>query len=112
MLLTLLLSCIGSEAPQPEGDSPEISVQAAAAGPSPNLVVILIDTLREDALLRAETPHIDALRSSGSSSKHAWSAGTWTVPSIMSLFTGKSVREHGWDEPSARLGHYPSWASI
>jgi hypothetical protein len=25
----------------------------------------------------------------------------------MSLFTGKSVREHGWDEPSARLGHYP-----
>ncbi|MEC7242529.1 MAG: sulfatase-like hydrolase/transferase, partial [Myxococcota bacterium] len=107
MLLPLLLACIGSESPHAMEGSPEVLVQPPAAGQTPSLVVILIDTLREDALLEARTPHIDALRASGSASKHAWSSGTWTVPSIMSLFTGKSVREHGWDEPSARLGHYP-----
>ena len=107
MFLPLLLACLGSEVPSSTETPAEEVTQSTSATPSPNLLVILIDTLREDALLRAETPHIDALRSSGSSATHAWSAGTWTVPSIMSLFTGKSVREHGWDEPSARMGHYP-----
>lgn len=107
MLLPLLMACLSSEAPPPSETPSEQAENTLAQGTAPNVVVILIDTLREDALLRAETPHIDALRTSGSSSQHAWSAGTWTVPSIMSLFTGKSVREHGWDEPSARIGHYP-----
>ena len=107
MLLVLLTACLGSEAPSPADAPYEAPTSPESSSQPPNLVVILIDTLREDALLRAETPNIDALRNSGTSADHAWSAGTWTVPSIMSLFTGKSVRGHGWDEPSARLGHYP-----
>lgn len=107
MLLVLLTACLGSEAPSPADAPSEAPTSPESSSQPPNLVVILIDTLREDALLRAETPNIDALRNSGTSADHAWSAGTWTVPSIMSLFTGKSVRGHGWDEPSARLGHYP-----
>jgi arylsulfatase A-like enzyme len=77
-----------------------------------NLLVILIDTLRADALAAADTPNLDALAERGAKASHAWSAGTWTVPSIHSLFTGMSVREHGWDEPSARMGHYPLLAEL
>lgn len=102
MLLLLLSAC---------GSAPEIQAEPALAAPT-DLLVILVDTLRADALAKAHTPVIDALITQGSNAEHAWSSGTWTVPSIFSLFTGLSVREHGWDEPSARIGHYPQLAKI
>jgi arylsulfatase A-like enzyme len=100
MFLLLLSAC---------GTAPEIQVDPARQA-APDLLVILIDTLRADALAKAHTPVIDALIAQGSSAEHAWSSGTWTCPSVFSLFTGLSVREHGWDEPSARIGHYPQLA--
>jgi len=65
--------------------------------PPQNAVVILVDTLRADALDRAETPVLDALGARGDRVERAWSSGTWTAPSLVSLFTGMHVREHGWD---------------
>jgi arylsulfatase A-like enzyme len=102
MFLFLLNAC---------GSPPAIQTNSEVE-PQANLLVILIDTLRADALAKAQTPVIDALTAQGSSAKHAWSSGTWTVPSVFSLLTGLSVREHGWDEPSARIGHYPQLAAL
>jgi hypothetical protein len=62
-------------------------------------VVIVIDTLRADSLRESFTPRIDALAGRGSTAELAWSSSTWTAPSVMSLFTGMPLREHGWDFP-------------
>jgi membrane-anchored protein YejM (alkaline phosphatase superfamily) len=109
MLLFALLACGGT----PTDDevsaafSSEIGIQAPRESNQSHLLLILIDTLRADSLEKASTPNIDLLSDSGTSAQHAWSAGTWTMPSMLSLFTGMSVRRHGWDEPSGRIGHYP-----
>ncbi len=70
-------------------------------------MVIVIDTLRADALLEADTPAIDGLAGLGQRAEHAWSAGTWTVPGVAGLLTGSTVRGHGWDLGTGRLGKYP-----
>jgi len=69
----------------------------AAESPPRNAVVIVVDTLRADALAHAETPALDGLEQRGDRVGRAWSSGTWTAPSLVSLFTGMHVREHGWD---------------
>ncbi len=124
MLATLLLACgAGVETPEiPEEtlspvsteteESPTQPIQEALVDfssiPAPrHALVILIDTLRSDALAEASTPTIDALRQGGVSPALHWSAGTWTVPSVVSLFLGMPIRQHGWDEPSGHLGRYP-----
>ena len=67
-------------------------------GAKRHAVVIVVDTLRADALEKAETPVIDRIAPDWN--KHrSWSASTWTAPSVISLFTGMSLREHGWDFP-------------
>jgi arylsulfatase A-like enzyme len=102
MLAVLLWACTSTEPPaEPPSPPPPPRV------PPRNAVVIVIDTLRADALVAAHTPRLDALAASGFQSPQAWSAGTWTVPSVISLFTGMSVRQHGFDLPSARIGKYP-----
>jgi hypothetical protein len=42
----------------------------------------------------------------------AWSGGTWTVPSVISLFTGAPVRQHGWDGPTGQQGRYPKLPAL
>lgn len=102
MFFLLLTACFSSS-PQGQQDP----VWATDTDSSDHLLVILIDTLRADALKEAHTPHLDSLTKRGHAVSHAWSAGTWTVPSIQSIFTGMPIRQHGWDEPSARIGDYP-----
>lgn len=75
--------------------------------PKEHAIVVVIDTLRADVVARVDTPTFDRLANEGSAAERAWSAGTWTVPSVFSLLTGMSVREHGWDLPAARIGKYP-----
>ncbi len=99
MLAVLLWACASTEPPAEPPPSPRV--------PPRNAVVIVIDTLRADALAVADTPRLDALAASGWTSPHSWSAGTWTVPSVIALFTGMPVRQHGFDLPSARIGKYP-----
>lgn len=78
------------------------------AEPFDHVVVIVIDTLREDRALAADTPVLDGLATQGVRAERAWSAGTWTVPSVISLFSGAPIREHGWDLPTGRIGKYPA----
>ena len=59
----------------------------------PNVVVIVLDTLRGDRLScagykRPTTPHIDALAAQGALYTHAYSTCFWTLPAHASLFTG------------------------
>jgi len=70
-----------------------------APGAMRNVVVIVVDTLRDDAVQRADTPTIDGLVARGAQRSWAWAASTWTAPSVASIMTGMSVRAHGWDFP-------------
>ncbi len=105
MWTLLLLACNWSEPVQEAGEPPAAQDLAFSAAAQPRHVLfLLIDTLRADALQDANTPAIDALAARGATAKRAWSAGTWTVPSVVSIFTGSSLREHGWDSQAARMG--------
>ncbi len=70
-----------------------------ATEPPRHVLLLVIDTLRADALEHADTPVFDQLTAAGSAAEVAWSAGTWTAPSMASMFTGMPVRTHGWDFP-------------
>lgn len=69
----------------------------------PNVVVILIDTLRPDHLPawgypHATAPYLSELASRGVVLERAHSASTWTAPATASLFTGLYPHQHGITE--------------
>ncbi|MFZ5476401.1 MAG: sulfatase-like hydrolase/transferase [Myxococcota bacterium] len=72
-----------------------------------HVLLVVVDTLRADVVAEAHVPCIDGLAASGTRAGRAWSAGTWTVPSVVSILTGMPVRQHGWDLPAGWLGEYP-----
>ena len=101
-MLFVVLACLGSAL------EPELpSEPAPRTQPAKNLILIVLDTTREDMLLQAATPTIDALAARGERVERAWSGGTWTVPGVSSMMLGMPVRAHGWDLGSGRLGRYP-----
>jgi arylsulfatase A-like enzyme len=66
----------------------------------PSIVLIVIDTLRADAVssygaVENTTPVIDGLAAEGVRYEHAYAPSSWTLPSHVSLFTGLRVDEHG-----------------
>lgn len=65
----------------------------------PNVVVIVVDTLRADHVSvygyrRKTTPRLDQLAQRGVLFENAFSASSWTMPSHASLVTGRHVFEH------------------
>jgi arylsulfatase A-like enzyme len=83
-----------------------ISILAAWTAPEiaslktdlPDVILISIDTLRADALgcygcNRNTSPAIDAFAGEGILFKNAFSQSTWTLPSHMSLLTGRFPNE-------------------
>ena len=89
LLLPPLASC-GGEASGPAGGQLE---------DKPDVVVFLIDTLRADRTgpggrEGALTPVLDQLGEEGVVFEQAHAAGPWTLPSVVSLFTGRHVAEH------------------
>jgi arylsulfatase A-like enzyme len=99
----LLLGLVGCER---RAEAPPVP-----PGARRHALLLVVDTLRAGSLQRASTPNIDALALRGGAAKRAWAAGTWTAPSMIAIFTGASLREHGWDYPMpsrmARQGAYP-----
>lgn len=87
-------------------DQPIVPVGAAA-----NVLVVVIDTLRADALgcygaRRPTSPRIDALASRSFVFEQAFSSAPWTLPAMASLFTGTYPSMHGQTEsqgPRSRL---------
>lgn len=72
--------------------------QGAAEGP--NLLVLLVDTLRADRLglyggAPSPSPTLDGLAARGLVFDQAMAQSSWTLPSVASLFTGLLPRSHG-----------------
>jgi arylsulfatase A-like enzyme len=75
-------------------------VPRQTSGPgAPNLLVLLVDTLRADAVgaygAAAPTPTLDALAARGLVFEQAVAAASWTLPSVASLLTGLHAVSHG-----------------
>ena len=71
-----------------------------ATGQSPNIVVIVLDTVRADHLrrygyARDTMPALERWADAAVVFKRAVSPGGWTVPSHASLFSGRTVSLHG-----------------
>jgi arylsulfatase A-like enzyme len=74
----------------------------------PNVIVIVVDTLRADRLgaygdPQGLTPFLDRLARRGTVFANAYAASSWTCPSIASLFTSRSVSHHGVVSFQSRL---------
>jgi len=68
----------------------------------PNVLWIVLDTARADRMScyghsRPTTPFLDELARSSLLFERAIADGMWTVPAHASMFTGRSLREHGAD---------------
>jgi arylsulfatase A-like enzyme len=77
------------------------TAELPAATNSPNILVIVLDTLRADHLAcygyhRATSPEIDRLAQEGVLFENAIAPSSWSLPSHASLLTGQPVHEHGW----------------
>ncbi len=74
----------------------------------PNVLLVVIDTLRADHLScygygRETSPNIDRLAREGVLYEQAISAASWTFPAHASLFTGLYPRDHGATSNSKTL---------
>jgi len=76
---------------------------AAAPRRPPNVVVVVIDTLRRDRLgcyggTRGLSPHLDALAAEATVFERCLAPSSWTEPSTASLLTGLYPTRHGCHE--------------
>lgn len=90
-----------------------VGCAAPAAGPapaSPNVVLVVIDTLRADALGGEtggpETPHLDEIAREGLRFTQVVAQAPWTVPSVSTLLTGRYPFEHGQGAHSGKPPEY------
>ena len=76
-------------------------ITATAPADAPNVLLIILDTVRAASLSmlggRAQTPALDSLAAAGVNFERAVSAAPWTLPSHASMFTGLWPHEHGAD---------------
>ncbi|MBN8549611.1 MAG: sulfatase [Deltaproteobacteria bacterium] len=73
----------------------------------PNVLVILLDTLRADHLgmygyERDTSPFLDSFAAQNVKFNFAVTAAPWTPPSVASIFTGKYPVSHGFFPPNSR----------
>ncbi len=90
-----------------------IDATKRAPGPFPNLVVVLVDTLRRDAVAYpgeagGVMPKLAARAAKSVAFSHAASVSPWTVPSVATLLTGLYPHEHGCDDPDTAPRLLPS----
>ena len=100
LLGILVLFLIGIEGGKRLHESCATSHLPGAAPGSPNVLVIVIDTLRADHLSaygygRPTTPAISNLASHGILFESAVAPSSWSLPSHASLVSGRSIQEHG-----------------
>jgi arylsulfatase A-like enzyme len=91
----------------------------ASQGSRPNVVLILIDTMRADHLPfhgyeRPTAPFLTRLASEGVVFDRAWSTSSWTAPATASLFTSLYPEQHGVtrrvDSATGRVNRVPESA--
>src|SRR5215831_2034503 len=100
------------------GERRAIAQLPPAPAGAPNVLVIIMDALRADHVSaygypRLTTPEMDRLAAGGVLFENAFSTSSWSLPSHVSLVTGRYLYEHGaggaepeagfeWDHPSFR----------
>ena len=99
-LAALAIVTIGIEGGIRISESRTVSNLPSAAPGSPNVLVIVVDTLRADHLSaygysRPTSPNIDRLAGNGVLFENAIAPSSWSLPSHASLVTGRAVHEHG-----------------
>jgi arylsulfatase A-like enzyme len=82
----------------------------AAPQNAPNVLIIVVDTLRSDRLSavgypRATTPNLDRIAREGVLFESAFATASWTLPSHTSLLTGRYTYEHKMDYPVPQMRH-------
>jgi len=92
----------------------KIAVARLPAAPqsAPNVLVIVLDTLRADHLSsygysRTTSPEIDRIASQGVLFENAIAPCSWSLPSHASLLTGRAPSEHGMQNVQAMP--WPGW---
>lgn len=78
----------------------------------PNVVVVLLDTLRRDHLgcygyARPTSPNLDRMAREGIRFRDAVSPASWTQPAVVSLFTGLYPTTHGLNTDEEMAGDRP-----
>jgi arylsulfatase A-like enzyme len=86
-----------------------------AKASTPNVLVIVVDTLRADHLSlqgyeRNTDPNLTRIASEGVLFENAYAASSWTLTSHASLFTGRWPYEHKADGGRSLDGTYPTIA--
>ena len=81
---------------------------AQSTAQNPNVLLIVVDTLRADRLgcygsPLGATPRMDALAADGVRFAQAYAHAPWTLPSFASLFTSQAPPQHG---AGGQLGHF------
>ncbi|HZP18556.1 MAG TPA: sulfatase [Terriglobales bacterium] len=114
------LACVGIAGSTRFAENAALSKLPPAQAGTPNVVVIVVDTLRADHLScygyeRPTSPQTDAIATQGVLFENAISPSSWTLPSHASLLTGRYSYEHGADDvkpPSGRAldERYPTLA--
>ena len=85
-----------------------LSLGACTRTRPPDIVLILIDTLRADRVgwygsQRGLTPFLDSLGSRGTVFWNAYAQSSWTSPSMATLFTSRFPSQHGVNNYQAVL---------
>ena len=84
-------------APTPAATPRQVAIGAAPKGP--NVILILVDTLRADHLscygaTTNQTPVIDGLAADGTRFAHAYTQASWTRPSVATIFSSLYPSSH------------------
>jgi arylsulfatase A-like enzyme len=80
----------------------------------PNVILVLIDTLRQDHLgfagyPRPTSPNLDAFAHDAVTFADCWSQSSWTRPSVASLLTSSLPQTHGVEDRGDTLSGDVSW---
>jgi len=98
VLLCLVALAIGKAKTSTDTLAGPGPTRAAPAG-SPNVVLVIADTLRADALSaygnQQQTPSIDVLAQEGLLFEKAYTQSSWTRPSIATILTSLFAAQHG-----------------
>jgi arylsulfatase len=98
-VLTLDLAAVAFALGRPAATAPAREPPSAAAG-APDLLLVLVDTLRPDHLgaygyPRDTSPRLDRLAAEGVVFERAYSTSNWTRPVVASLLTSTMPSRHG-----------------
>src|SRR5215831_18325523 len=99
-VLLLVLTFVAIEGGTRLAERKAIANLPPAANDAPNVLVIVVDTLRGDHVssagyARPTTPNLDNLSRQGVTFENAIAPCSWSLPSHVSLLTGRYLYEHG-----------------